>query len=78
MVNQVLARVREQSQLMAHYVNGVFDAHRDLEQRDGVSRVTQRNEVLSRLLADAEAATQVMTVNAVSQTAMSTGEVELF
>lgn len=78
MVNQVLARVREQSQLMAHYVNGVFDAHRDLEQRDGVSRVTQRNEVLSRLLADAEAATRVMSVNAVSQTAMSTGEVELF
>jgi methyl-accepting chemotaxis protein len=81
MVNQVLARVREQSQLMAHYVNGVFDAHRDVEQRDGVSRVTQRNEVLSRLLADADAATQVMSLNAVNQRAMSTGstgEVELF
>ncbi|WP_306441738.1 methyl-accepting chemotaxis protein [Methyloversatilis sp. XJ19-49] len=78
MVNQVLARVREQSQLMAHYVNGVFDAHRDVEQRDGVSRVTQRNEVLARLLADADAAAQVMSVNAINQTAMSTGEVELF
>jgi methyl-accepting chemotaxis protein len=78
MVNQVLARVREQSQLMAHYVNGVFDAHRDVDQRDGVSRVTQRNVVLSRLLADADAATQAMSLSPVNQTAMSTGEVELF
>jgi len=78
MVNQVLARVREQSQLMAHYVNGVFDAHRDVEQRDGVSRVTQRNEVLSRLLADADAATKAMNLNAPGKTAMSTGDVELF
>lgn len=78
MVNQVLARVREQSQLMAHYVNGVFDAHRDVDQRDGVSRVTQRNVVLSRLLADADAATRAMSLSPVNQTAMSTGEVELF
>jgi methyl-accepting chemotaxis protein len=78
MVNQVLSRVREQSQLMAHYVDGVFDAHRDLGQRDGVSRVTQRNKVLSRLLAEADAATQVMSVNAVNPTAMSTGEVVFF
>lgn len=47
--------------------------NRDVEQRDGVSRVTVRNEELSRLLADAEAATKVMSVNAVSKTAMSTG-----
>lgn len=78
MVNQVLARVREQTQLMAHYVDGVFDAHRDVDQRDGVSRVTQRNVVLSRLLADADAATRAMSLSPVNQTAMSTGEVELF
>lgn len=78
MVNQVLARVRAQTQLMSHYVNGVFDARRDVDQRDGVSRVTHRNVALARLLAEAEAATAAMGANPVGQSAMSTGEVELF
>lgn len=78
MVSQLLAKVSEQTELMARYVNGVFDAHRDREQRDGIARVEKRNEVLSRLLADAREAARSMTLQSGPRGTMSTGEVELF
>ncbi len=78
MVSQLLAKVGEQTELMARYVNGVFDAHRDREQRDGIARVEKRNEVLSRLLADAREAARSMTLQSGPRDTMSTGEVELF
>lgn len=78
MVSQLLAKVSEQTELMARYVNGVFDAHRDREQRDGIARVEKRNEVLSRLLTDAREAARSMTLQSGPRGTMSTGEVELF
>ena len=78
MVSQLLSKVREQTELMAHYVNGVFDAHRDRDQQDGLSRVAQRNATLAQLLQHAEQATQALNLGAVTQTAMTTGDVELF
>jgi methyl-accepting chemotaxis protein len=78
MVSQLLAKVREQTELMAHYVNGVFDAHRDRDQQDGLSRVAQRNTTLAQLLQHAEHATQALNLGAVTQTGMTTGDVELF
>ena len=78
MVSQLLAKVSEQTELMARYVNGVFDAHRDREQRDGIARVEKRNEVLSRLLTDAREAARSMTLQSGPRGTMSAGEVELF
>jgi methyl-accepting chemotaxis protein len=78
MVSQLLAKVREQTALMARYVNGVFDAHRDREQRDGMERVVRRNATLSQLIAEAEHATQSLNLGSVTQTGMTVGEVELF
>ena len=78
MVSQLLAKVGEQTELMARYVHGVFDAHRDLEQRDGIARVEKRNEVLSRLLTDAREAARSITLQSGPRGTMSSGEVELF
>ena len=78
MVSQLLAKVREQTALMARYVNGVFDAHRDRDQRDGMERVVRRNATLSQLIAEAEHATESLNLGAVTQTGMTVGEVELF
>lgn len=78
MVSQLLAKVREHTALMARYVNGVFDAHRDRDQRDGMERVLRRNATLSQLLAEAEHATRSLNLGSVTQTGMAVGEVELF
>lgn len=78
MVSQLLHKVREQTELMARYVNGVFDAHRDRDQHDGLSRVAGRNAVLERLLGEAEEASRSLNQGAVSQNNMSVGEIELF
>ena len=78
MVSQLLAKVREHTALMARYVNGVFDAHRDRDQRDGMERVLRHNATLSQLLAEAEHATRSLNLGSVTQTGMAVGEVELF
>ncbi len=78
MVSQLLAKVREQTELMARYVNGVFDAHRDREERDGMERVVRRNATLSQLIEEAEQATRSLNLGAVAQNSMTIGEVELF
>ncbi len=78
MVGQLLVRVSEQTDLMAGYVNGVFDAHRDRDERDGVTRVERRNEVLARLLDEARDTANAFRADSGPRGAMSTGEIELF
>lgn len=77
-VGQLLSKVREQADLMARYVNGVFDAHRDPDQRDGIARVEQRNAALARLLEEAERATQSINLATGAGEGLGSGEVELF
>ncbi len=78
MVNQLLCKVREQTELMARYVNGVFDAHRDRDLHDGLSRVARRNTVLEKLLHEAEEASRSLNLGAVTQMNLAAGDIELF
>ena len=78
MVSQLLVKVSEQTDLMARYVNGVFDAHRDREERDGVARIEKRNTALARLIEEAREAARTIRLDAGPRGAMSSGDIELF
>lgn len=78
MVSQLLVKVSEQTDLMARYVNGVFDAHRDREERDGIARIEKRNTALARLIEDAREAARTIRLDAPPRGAMTGGDIELF
>lgn len=78
MVSQLLVKVSEQTDLMARYVNGVFDAHRDREERDGIARIEKRNTALARLIEDAREAARTIRLDDSPRGAMNGGEIELF
>lgn len=78
MVSQLLVKVSEQTDLMARYVNGVFDAHRDREERDGIARIEKRNTALARLIDDAREAARTIRLDDSPRGAMNGGEIELF
>lgn len=77
-VSQVLDKLRQHTDFMSRYAHGFFDAHRDVEERDGVARIQRRNATLSVLLEDSTRSAQEIRFDAVRQTAVSAGEVDLF
>ncbi|WP_374485376.1 methyl-accepting chemotaxis protein [Zoogloea sp.] len=77
-VSQVLDKLRQHTDFMSRYAHGFFDAHRDVEERDGVARIQRRNATLGVLLEDSTRSAQEIRFEAVRQTAVSAGDVDLF
>jgi methyl-accepting chemotaxis protein len=77
-VSQVLDKLRLHTDFMSRYAHGFFDAHRDVEERDGVARIQRRNATLGLLLEDSTRSEQEIRFEALRQTAISAGDVDLF
>ena len=77
-VSQVLDKLHQHTDFMSRYAHGFFDAHRDVEERDGVARIQRRNTTLGHLLKDSERSEQEIRFESIQQTGSGTGEVDLF
>ena len=77
-VSQVLGKLRQHTDFMSRYAHGFFDAHRDVEERDGVSRIQRRNRTLHQLLEQSEASDKTIRFESVQQTGVNAGDVDLF
>ncbi|HMV19550.1 MAG TPA: methyl-accepting chemotaxis protein [Zoogloea sp.] len=77
-VRQILDKLRQHTDFMGRYAHGFFDAHRDPEQREATSRIQRRVEILRQLLAQSEQSKKDIRFEAVQQTAVHAGEVDLF
>ena len=63
---------------MSRYTQGFFDAHRDMDEKDGLARIQRRVNTLHQLLAESCRSSAEVRLEAVSQTAVSAGEIDLF
>jgi methyl-accepting chemotaxis protein len=77
-VTQVLGKLNQHTEFMSRYADGFFSAHRDMAERDGISRILRRNETLQRLLEQSHHSEKSIRFEAVQQTAINAGAVDLF
>ncbi|WP_298621699.1 methyl-accepting chemotaxis protein [uncultured Zoogloea sp.] len=77
-VSQVLGKLQQHTAFMSRYTQGFFDAHRDMDEKDGLARIQRRVSTLHQLLAESCRSSAEIRFEAVSQTAVSAGEIDLF
>ena len=77
-VSQLLGKLRQHTAFMSRYTQGFFDAHRDIEEKDGLARIQRRVSTLTQLLDESSRSTAAIRFEAVSQNAVSAGEIDLF
>ncbi len=77
-VSQVLGKLQQHTAFMSRYTQGFFDAHRDMDEKDGLARIQRRVSTLHQLLAESCRSSAEIRLEAVSQTAVSAGEIDLF
>jgi methyl-accepting chemotaxis protein len=75
---QLIAKLRQHSALMEEFAEGYFDAHRDVEERDGISRLSRRTAALEQIRERHADIANAVRFEAVRQTAVVAGEMELF
>lgn len=79
LVSQLLDRLHDHTDSMSRFSAGFFDLHRDSEERDGVTRITRRNQLLQTLLEDAQRARGAIHLDIADAAKMNkNGSVELF
>jgi len=77
LVSQLLDRVHRHTEAMSSFSTGFFDLHRDVAERDGVTRISRRNQLLQALLESESQARSAIRLNSV-KLAKESGEVQLF
>ena len=77
-VSQVLGKLRQHTAFMSRYTQGFFDAHRDVNEKDGLARIQRRVATLTQLLDESSRSAAEIRFEAVSQNAVSAGEIDLF
>lgn len=78
LVTQIVEKLQIHSQSMAGFAHGFFEAHQDREVRQGIARLSRRIEKLNALLDSSRVHDQTIRFEAVSQSRVDAGEVELF
>jgi methyl-accepting chemotaxis protein len=77
LVSQLLDRVHRHTDSMSRFSSGFFDLHRDIEERDGVTRINRRNQLLQVLLNDAQHARSAINLD-MAQSATKPGSIQMF
>jgi methyl-accepting chemotaxis protein len=77
-VSQVLGKLQQHTAFMRRYTQGFFDAHRDVDEKDGLTRIQRRVSTLTHLLHESTRSAAEIRFEAVGQTAVSAGEIDLF
>lgn len=77
-VTQVLDKLRQHTGFMSRYTQGFFDAHRDVDEKDGLTRIQRRVATLTHLLDESSRSAAAIRFEAVSQNAVNAGEIDLF
>jgi methyl-accepting chemotaxis protein len=78
MTTQLITKLRQHSDLMSSFAQSFFDAHRDHEERDGISRLGRRISALEALQAEFADIGQKVRFEAIQQREVVAGGVELF
>ena len=76
--SQLIVKLRQHSTFMEEFAEGYFDAHRDVEERDGISRLSRRTAALEQILERHADVAKAVRFDAVRQTEVVAGEMELF
>ncbi len=75
-VDQTLVKLNQHTDFMRRYAGGFFDAHRDVDAKDGVQRIQRRNTTLNKLLSESDRAAQDIRLN--QKPSSSQQDVDLF
>jgi methyl-accepting chemotaxis protein len=78
MVSQVLEKINTHAGVLGGHVHEVFEAHRETSDGDALQRLDARNHQIEVLLAQAEAGAAAIRYEAVTQSTVRAGGVELF
>jgi methyl-accepting chemotaxis protein len=77
-VGQILSKLEAHQAFMREFAGGFFGAHRDIEEHDGVERIQRRNRILQNLLERSVESDWRIRFEAVTQTEVNPGAIELF
>ena len=77
-VSQLVTKLHSHAQSMAAFAHGFFDTHRDRVVRDGLDRLSKRIATLEELIHNAREHATGTRFEAVQQSAIASGSIELF
>ncbi len=78
LTSQLIAKLRQHSELMSEFSQEFYDAHRDQAEKDGVKRLEQRIKILEGVRARYADIGKTVRFEAIRQTEVVAGSMELF